>query len=73
MDIKNSEYFIGTELQWETFGDGISRQILGYDNHLMMVKLKFSTGADNCFQSSQKRYLKGTKPFYISFITRFWL
>ena len=28
------------ETKWETIGDGITRQILGYDGHIMMVKIK---------------------------------
>jgi len=36
MDIKKSAFYTGTELQWEPFGDGRSRQILGYDNHIML-------------------------------------
>lgn len=36
-----SETFVKeNETQWETIGDGIARQILGYDGHIMMVKIK---------------------------------
>ena len=31
---------IATDIQWEYAGDGIVRQIMGYDEHLMMVKVK---------------------------------
>ena len=34
-----------TSLQWEYAGDGIVRQIMAYDEHLMMVKVKFNQGA----------------------------
>ena len=33
------------DIQWEYAGDGIVRQIMGYDEHLMMVKVKFNQGA----------------------------
>ena len=36
---------IATDIQWEYAGDGIVRQIMGYDEHLMMVKVKFDQGA----------------------------
>ena len=31
--------------QWEQLGPGLSRQILGWDNQIMMVKVKFEKGA----------------------------
>jgi len=30
---------------WEQLGPGLSRQILGWDNQIMMVKVKFEKGA----------------------------
>lgn len=30
---------------WENLGEGISRQIMGWDNQIMMVKVKFEKGA----------------------------
>jgi quercetin dioxygenase-like cupin family protein len=42
----NSERFIQSDhLEWENLGGGVSRQILGYDNQIMMVKVKFEKGA----------------------------
>ncbi|WP_228852558.1 cupin domain-containing protein [Aegicerativicinus sediminis] len=38
-------YFIEKEETWEDLGDGIRRQITGYNNDLMMVKVEFETGA----------------------------
>ena len=32
-------------LEWEQLGPGLSRQILGWDNQIMMVKVKFGKGA----------------------------
>ncbi len=31
--------------EWEQLGPGLSRQILGWDNQIMMVKVKFDKGA----------------------------
>ena len=33
------------ELKWENPGPGIRRQIMGYDEQLMMVKVQFEKGA----------------------------
>ena len=33
------------ELKWENPGPGICRQIMGYDEQLMMVKVQFEKGA----------------------------
>ena len=35
----------GSSLNWEPLGPGLSRQILGWDNQIMMVKVKFEKGA----------------------------
>ena len=45
MEKKSDTYQIATDIQWEYAGDGIVRQIMGYDEHLMMVKVKFNQGA----------------------------
>ena len=45
MEKKSDTYQIATDIQWEYAGDGIVRQIMGYDEHLMMVKVKFDQGA----------------------------
>ncbi len=33
------------DMQWHELGGGVSRKILGYDNQIMMVKVKFEKGA----------------------------
>lgn len=45
MEKKSDTYQIATDIQWEYAGDGIVRQIMAYDEHLMMVKVKFNQGA----------------------------
>lgn len=41
-----SEKYIDTkQIDWEELGGGVSRKFLGYDNQIMMVRVKFETGA----------------------------
>ncbi|MDF1575005.1 MAG: cupin domain-containing protein [Bacteroidales bacterium] len=35
----------GRSGEWEPLGPGLSRQILGWDNQIMMVKVRFEKGA----------------------------
>ena len=35
-----------SETQWETVGEGVIRQILGYDRQIMTVKVQFEAGAE---------------------------
>ena len=43
---RNSDKYILTEnLDWEELGGGVSRKMLGYDNQIMMVLVKFEKGA----------------------------
>lgn len=38
-------FFIEAENEWHSAGDGINRQITGFNNGLMMVKVAFQKGA----------------------------
>lgn len=40
-----SEKFIKNSENWEELGGGVSRQFQGWDNQIMMVKVKFEKGA----------------------------
>ena len=43
---RKSEKFIPTNgMEWEQLGGGVSRQFLGFDNQIMMVKVNFEKGA----------------------------
>lgn len=43
---RSSEFFcIADNMEWEILGGGVSRKILGWDNQIMMVKVKFEKGA----------------------------
>ena len=38
-------FVLGSQKQWEDVGNGVRRQILGYDNQLMMIAVTFRKGA----------------------------
>lgn len=44
-NMRSSNFIFGKEVPWEVVGEGVSRQILGYDEELMMVRVKFEKGA----------------------------
>jgi len=39
------EYFINEETPWEEVDTGLTRQMMGYDGKIMLVKAKFEKGA----------------------------
>lgn len=41
----SEKYIITKKMEWEKLGGGVSRKFLGYDNQIMMVSVKFDTGA----------------------------
>ncbi len=42
-----SELFcMADSMEWENLGGGVSRKFLGWDNQIMMVKVKFEQGAE---------------------------
>ena len=45
MKTKSDTYQIASDIQWENADEGVVRQIMAYDEHLMMVKVKFEQGA----------------------------
>lgn len=58
---QNSNYFLhNDEIEWQPAGDGITRQIMGYDNQIMLVKVKFEQGAigsEHAHHHSQTTYV----------------
>lgn len=43
---RSSEKFcMAKEMDWEDLGGGVSRKIMGWDNQVMMVKVRFEEGA----------------------------
>ena len=45
MKTRSKSFVLESETAWEKAGEGIERQILGYDGQLMLVKVKFEKGA----------------------------
>jgi len=45
MNTSSSNFLYENEQKWEPAGEGITRQILGYDGQIMMVKVAFEAGA----------------------------
>lgn len=43
--MKRKKFLADSQLAWKELGGGLSRQILGYDNQIMLVKVKFIKGA----------------------------
>ena len=42
--MKDNLFFTDKENEWEVFAPGVLRKITGYDENLMMVKVKFEKG-----------------------------
>ncbi|MDD4921217.1 MAG: cupin domain-containing protein [Bacteroidales bacterium] len=45
MKTKSESFLFEKEIAWEPAGEGIVRQIMGYDGQLMLVKVAFQKGA----------------------------
>lgn len=45
MKTRSKNFLIESEIFWEPTGEGIKRQIMGYDEQLMLVKVMFEKGA----------------------------
>lgn len=41
----SKEFLLGSDLKWEEVGPGLKRQIMGYDDKIMLVKVDFKAGA----------------------------
>jgi len=40
----SNEFLMGDEIAWETVAEGVKRQIMGYDDKIMLVKVHFEIG-----------------------------
>lgn len=40
----SKEFIKGNELAWETVGEGVRRQIMGYDDKILLAKVEFQKG-----------------------------
>lgn len=45
MKRSSENFLISNNMDWEDLGGGVQRQIFGFDNQIMMVKVKFEKGA----------------------------
>ena len=64
MEKHSKTYQVESELAWEPAGEGVSRQIMGYDGQLMLVKVRFEQGAIGALHShphSQASYVASGK------------
>jgi len=43
--LQSKEYLFEQEIEWQDLGGGVQRQMMGYDDTVMMVKVKFEAGA----------------------------
>lgn len=41
----SKEFLIGSDIEWEEVGPGLKRQVMGYDDKIMLVKVDFKAGA----------------------------
>jgi len=46
MERKSKKFLLTQKMEWEDLGGGVSRKFLGFDNQIMMVKVKFEKGAE---------------------------
>lgn len=42
---RSATFIMEKDKSWETAGEGVTRQIMGYDGQVMLVKVKFEKGA----------------------------
>lgn len=45
MKFQSEVFQNGEEIQWEVVGEGVQRQILGHDDHILIVKVSFEKGS----------------------------
>ncbi|RED96593.1 cupin domain-containing protein [Marinoscillum furvescens] len=45
MERQSEKYILTEGKEWQDLGGGVSRKMLGYDNQIMMVLVKFEKGA----------------------------
>lgn len=61
---RSNTFILENEKTWEPAGEGVVRQILGYDGQVMLVKVKFeqgATGAPHTHYHTQTTYVASGK------------
>lgn len=74
MKTGSANFIFEKETPWEPAGEGVVRQIMGYDGQIMMVKVKFEKGAVGALHShyhSQATYVQSGKfEFTVNGVTK---
>lgn len=69
MERNSKKYILTEQMEWEDLGGGVSRKFLGFDNQIMMVKVKFEKGAEGTahdhFHTQATYCVKGKFEFII--------
>lgn len=61
MNYKSDNFIFGAETSWQDAGGGAQRQVLGYNDDIMMVKVQFDKGEEGAMHShphSQVTYVE---------------
>ena len=61
MVIESKSFFYDSSSAWEEVWPGITRKVIGYDDRLMLVKVKFMKGTvapSHCHPHSQSSYIE---------------
>ena len=61
---RSNTFILENEKAWEPAGEGVTRQIMGYDGQVMLVKVKFeqgATGAPHTHYHTQTTYVASGK------------
>lgn len=71
----SSEVFLyKKQIDWEPAGEGVRRQIMGYDNQIMLVKVEFqkgTVGSEHSHFHTQSTYVvSGVFEFTINGVTK---
>jgi quercetin dioxygenase-like cupin family protein len=48
---RSNNFIIESTVEWEQINKGMRRQVLGYDNKIMMVKIEFLAGGEGSVHS----------------------
>ena len=74
MQTKSKNFILANETDREVAGNGMHRQIMGYDGQLMLVKVEFEKGAignGHAHYHSQSTYvISGTFEFHVDGVTQ---
>jgi quercetin dioxygenase-like cupin family protein len=74
MKMNSESFLLNDETEWQQVGKGVERQIMGYDDQVMLVKVKFEEGAvgdEHSHYHSQTTYVaSGQFEFTVDGITK---